>query len=134
MDYTASVQIITHQLRASHCHCCCCCCQVPAPPALINADLYCRAPDNVLLLLGLLRDEPEGVDDFYVRYGALQVMGALMTACQDKLQVRRLVKTKYNSTENETAHEVELVSFLERGESVWRESIMYLYVQPHICC
>ncbi|KAF8066204.1 ycf42 [Scenedesmus sp. PABB004] len=56
------------------------------PPALINADLFCRAPDNVLLLLGLLRDEPEGVDDFYVRYGALQALSGLAAACPDKLQ------------------------------------------------
>jgi hypothetical protein len=57
------------------------------PPALINADLFCRAPDNVLLLLGLLRPEPEGVDDFYARYGAMQAMSALLAACPDKLQV-----------------------------------------------
>eukprot|EP00883_Tetradesmus_obliquus_P001778 jgi/Sobl393_1/11873/SZX62368.1 len=56
------------------------------PPALINADLFCRAPDNVLLLLGLLRPEPEGVDDFYARYGALQAISALLAACPDKLQ------------------------------------------------
>ncbi|KAF6263900.1 hypothetical protein COO60DRAFT_308594 [Scenedesmus sp. NREL 46B-D3] len=56
------------------------------PPALINADLLCRAPDNVLLLLGLLRPEPEGVDDFYVRYSAMQAMSALLAACPDKLQ------------------------------------------------
>eukprot|EP00879_Flechtneria_rotunda_P018698 GHRR01019621.1.p1 GENE.GHRR01019621.1~~GHRR01019621.1.p1 ORF type:complete len:291 (+),score=118.08 GHRR01019621.1:187-1059(+) len=56
------------------------------PPALINADLYCRAPDNVLLLLGLLRDGPEGIDDLYVRYTALQAMGALLAACPDKFQ------------------------------------------------
>ncbi|WIA13922.1 hypothetical protein OEZ85_002492 [Tetradesmus obliquus] len=56
------------------------------PSALINADLFCRAPDNVLLLLGLLRPEPEGVDDFYARYGALQAMAALLAACPDKLQ------------------------------------------------
>jgi hypothetical protein len=62
--------------------------QAPPPPALINADLICRAPDNVLLLLGLLRPEPEGCDDFYVRYGALQVLAGLMQACPDKLQVR----------------------------------------------
>jgi hypothetical protein len=69
--------------------CCCCCChlQQSPPPALINADLFCRAPDNVLLLLGLLRPEPEGVDDFYVRYGAMQAMSALLAACPDKLQV-----------------------------------------------
>jgi hypothetical protein len=42
----------------------------------------------VLLLLGLLRPEPEGCDDFYVRYGALQVLAGLMQACADKLQVR----------------------------------------------
>jgi hypothetical protein len=57
------------------------------PPALINADLFCAAPDNVLLLLGLLRPEPEGVDDFYARYGAMQAMSALLAACPDKLQV-----------------------------------------------
>lgn len=62
--------------------------QAPPPPALINADLICRAPDNVLLLLGLLRPEPEGCDNFYVRYGALQVLAVLLQACPDKLQVR----------------------------------------------
>jgi hypothetical protein len=62
--------------------------QQSPPPALINADLFCRAPDNVLLLLGLLRPEPEGVDDFYVRYGAMQAMSSLLAACPDKLQVR----------------------------------------------
>jgi hypothetical protein len=61
--------------------------QQSPPPALINADLFCAAPDNVLLLLGLLRPEPEGVDDFYARYGAMQAMSALLAACPDKLQV-----------------------------------------------
>jgi hypothetical protein len=28
------------------------------------------------------------VDDFYVRYGAMQAMSALLAACPDKLQVR----------------------------------------------
>lgn len=61
--------------------------QQSPPPALINADLYCRSPDNLLLLLGLLREEPEGVDDFYVRYGAMQAMAGLLAACPDKVQV-----------------------------------------------
>lgn len=69
------------------CGICCSTTQAPPPPALINADLICRAPDNVLLLLGLLRQEPEGCEDFYVRYGALQVLSGLMRACPDKLQV-----------------------------------------------
>jgi hypothetical protein len=38
-------------------------------------------------MLGLLRPEPEGCEDFYVRYGALQVLSGLMRACPDKLQV-----------------------------------------------
>jgi hypothetical protein len=63
--------------------------QAPPPPALINADLICRAPDNVLLLVALLRPEPEGCEDFYVRYGALQTLNGLLRACPDKLQVCR---------------------------------------------
>lgn len=61
--------------------------QAAPPPALINADMICRAPDNVLLLLVLLRPEPEGCEDFYVRYGALQALNGLLKACPDKLQV-----------------------------------------------
>jgi len=63
--------------------------QAAPPPALINADMICRAPDNVLLLLVLLRPEPEGCEDFYVRYGALQALNGLLKACPDKLQVCR---------------------------------------------
>eukprot|EP00775_Hariotina_reticulata_P006091 gene6091-6329_t len=55
-------------------------------PALINADQYCHSPDNVLLLLGLLRDEESAAGDFYVKYGALQALAGLLAACPDKLQ------------------------------------------------
>jgi hypothetical protein len=60
------------------------------PPALLTADLFCRAPDNVLLLVSLLRPPPEGCDDVYARYSTLQALGALLAACPDKVQVRAL--------------------------------------------
>jgi hypothetical protein len=63
--------------------------QVPPPPGLLNADLFCSVPDNVLLLLGLLRPEPEGVDDLHVRYSTLQALGGLLAAAPQRLQVRR---------------------------------------------
>jgi hypothetical protein len=53
----------------------------------VNADQYCHSPDNVLLLLGLLRDEEATSGDFYVKYGALQALAGLLVACPDKLQV-----------------------------------------------
>lgn len=69
--------------------------QAPPSPAVINADLFARQPDNIRLLFALLEEEPVGVDDFYVRYYALQTLGALLTACPDRLQVAAAALDSY---------------------------------------
>ncbi|XP_047307469.1 golgin candidate 6 [Impatiens glandulifera] len=50
-------------------------------PALLNADLLSREPESIALLLSLLSEE-----DFYVRYYTLQLLTALLTNSQNRLQ------------------------------------------------
>ncbi|PKI79148.1 hypothetical protein CRG98_000440 [Punica granatum] len=49
--------------------------------ALMNADLLSREAESISLLLGLLSE-----DDFYVRYYTLQLLTALLTNSQNRLQ------------------------------------------------
>ncbi|KAL4369524.1 hypothetical protein GQ457_05G010830 [Hibiscus cannabinus] len=50
-------------------------------PALMNTDLLSREPESISLLLSLLSEE-----DFYVRYYTLQILTALLTNSQNRLQ------------------------------------------------
>lgn len=50
-------------------------------PALMNTDLLSREAENISLLLSLLSEE-----DFYVRYYTLQILTALLTNSQNRLQ------------------------------------------------
>ncbi|GER54491.1 golgin candidate 6 [Striga asiatica] len=50
-------------------------------PALMNSDLLAREVDSISLLLSLLSEE-----DFYVRYYTLQLLTALLTNSQNRLQ------------------------------------------------
>ncbi|KAL3652721.1 Golgin candidate 6 [Castilleja foliolosa] len=50
-------------------------------PALMNSDLLSREVENISLLLSLLSEE-----DFYVRYYTLQLLTALLTNSQHRLQ------------------------------------------------
>ncbi|XP_011003117.1 PREDICTED: golgin candidate 6 [Populus euphratica] len=50
-------------------------------PALMNTDLLSREAENISLLLTLLSEE-----DFYVRYYTLQILTALLTNSQNRLQ------------------------------------------------
>ncbi|GAV78700.1 Uso1_p115_head domain-containing protein/Uso1_p115_C domain-containing protein [Cephalotus follicularis] len=50
-------------------------------PALMNTDLLSREADSISLLLSLLAEE-----DFYVRYYTLQILTALLTNSQIRLQ------------------------------------------------
>ncbi|KAK4771792.1 hypothetical protein SAY86_013567 [Trapa natans] len=50
-------------------------------PALMNADLLAREAESISLLLSLLDEE-----DFYVRYYTLQLLTALLTNSQNRLQ------------------------------------------------
>ncbi|OMO59325.1 hypothetical protein CCACVL1_24923 [Corchorus capsularis] len=50
-------------------------------PALMNTDLLSRESESISLLLSLLSEE-----DFYVRYYTLQILTALLTNSQNRLQ------------------------------------------------
>lgn len=50
-------------------------------PALMNTDLLSREAENISLLLSLLSEE-----DFYVRYYTLQILTALLSNSQNRLQ------------------------------------------------
>uniref|UniRef100_A0A2P2MPS6 Golgin candidate 6 n=1 Tax=Rhizophora mucronata TaxID=61149 RepID=A0A2P2MPS6_RHIMU len=50
-------------------------------PALMNTDLLSREAENISLLLSLLSEE-----DFYIRYYTLQILTALLTNSQNRLQ------------------------------------------------
>ncbi|KAJ8750398.1 hypothetical protein K2173_014313 [Erythroxylum novogranatense] len=50
-------------------------------PALMNTDLLSREADNISLLLSLLSEE-----DFYIRYYSLQILTALLSNSQNRLQ------------------------------------------------
>lgn len=55
-------------------------------PAAINAELFSRGKDNIELLLGLLKDEPAGVADFYVRYHTVQLLTSLAAISSYRVQ------------------------------------------------
>lgn len=69
----------------------------PAPPDVvpagtINAGLYCRTPDHVVLLLSLLEKDAGGASppgDLYARYFTLQLLNTLLQACPFQVQVRQ---------------------------------------------
>jgi hypothetical protein len=46
----------------------------------VNAELFSRDKQNVPMLLGLLEAEPAGVNDFHVRYHALQILTGLSSS------------------------------------------------------
>lgn len=54
----------------------------------VNAELFCRKPDSVALLLTLLEEPADGsAADFYTRYFTMQLLTALGTHCPRNLQV-----------------------------------------------
>jgi hypothetical protein len=57
---------------------------------IINAELFARGRDHVPLLLSLLEEEPVGINDFYVRYHTLQLLGAMAGVGSGRLQEVRL--------------------------------------------
>lgn len=55
-------------------------------PSAINAELLAKSPETVPLLLGFLEEEPAGINDFYVRYHAVQLLTALAASGPYRLQ------------------------------------------------
>ena len=57
-----------------------------ADPAAINAELLAKNDEVVPLLLGFLKDGPQAVTDFYVRYHTVQLLTALAAGGPYRLQ------------------------------------------------
>lgn len=55
----------------------------------VNAELFSRDKQNVPMLLSLLEEPPAGVDDFHVRYHALQILMGLASSLHRLQEVCR---------------------------------------------
>lgn len=57
----------------------------------VNAELFSRDKQNVPMLLSLLEEPPAGVDDFHVRYHALQILTGLSSSVHRLQEARPLL-------------------------------------------
>lgn len=64
----------------------CCAALQGADPAAINAELLAKNEEVVPLLLAFLKDGPQAVSDFYVRYHTVQLLTALAAGGPYRLQ------------------------------------------------